>query len=274
MRIAFVLLLAAAGPIAQAGAQSARFLVPEQSAAELGGAVHMSIAPGVEAGAAPDPWPADGIAHFFARTAWTQENRDELAPREGSQTLAAWPADRPGVLLLGVDLEPSLEIVGAEPFAAFVHRTLGATARGALGELPGPGEVVLSRTESAKALVVVESGGAEPASIATSKAGQAVEIRPLMDPTAIRPGSDLPVRLYASIPGAKGGLAIATNTTTGRHISAAADDSAIAHLRIDSAGRWRVEFHAVARRDAAPGEVQFEVHTATLTFDVREEVAR
>lgn len=253
-----------------ASAQQALFLVPEQGSVALGRAVPMSAVSGAGRDAAPLPWPEDRISHFYARTAWTQENRDTIEPEEGSPSVAAWTADRPGVLALGADLRERPEVVSAAAFGEFVSGALGESARASLGALPERGEVTLLRTESAKALVVVAQPGAGAASIATSKTGQAVEIRPLMDPTALIPGSDLAVRVYSRLGEATGGLVLATNATTGETVRAVADDSGIAILRIGGAGRWRLEFHAVAAHPGA-GDARYALHTATLTFDVEED---
>lgn len=251
-----------------AAAQEARFLEPASAAVSLGDRVGISVFEG----AARRAWPGERIAHFLARTAWTQDNRDTLeaepAPAGDLTTSAAWTADRPGVLLLGLDLEPAVETVGAEAFGRFVARALPAERREAIASaLPEGGEVSVRRVESAKSLVRVSADGAEPVSIANSKTGQAVEIRPLLDPTILTPGGDLPIKIYAVIPGPAGGVVIATNTTTGESFPVALADDASANLNIPSAGRWRLEFHAVAPDDT--GEADWLVHTATLTFEVR-----
>jgi len=254
-----------------ASAQEALFLLPERAEIPLGARVSLSAAVGADAAAPALPWPHGRIEHFFARTATTQENRDTLEPVEGLDTVSAWPADHAGVLLLGIDLEPALETVTAEAFGAFVSRAVGEAGLAAVGELPEAGEVRILHTESSKALVRVAAPGETPPSIATSKTGQTVEIRPLMDPTAIVPGSDLAVRLYAKIPGAAGGVVIATNATTGETVRALADESGIAAVHVPSAGRWRMEFHAVGANQAEDAEASWVVHSATLTFDVVEE---
>ena len=102
--------------------------------------------------------------------------------------------------------------------------------------------------------------------MATSKTGQAVEIRPLFDPTAIEPGGDLPVKIYAQIPGPAEGLVLGTNTTTGETISVPTGTDATAVLTISHAGRWRLEFHAVV--PAEEQDATWLIHSATLSFEV------
>lgn len=249
-----------------AWAQQARFLEPGAPTVALGAAVTLTLVEGEADGA----WPAERIGHFFARTAWTQDNRDTLdatpAAGDGVPT-ASWPADRPGVLLLGFELDEAVETVPAGSFGAFLGRVLPTERRALLGAaLPADGEVSVRRVESAKALVRVSSGGPEPVSIATSKTGQAVELRPLLDPTRLSPGGDLPVKVYAEIPGPADGLILATNSTTGESFVGATREDATANLTIPSAGHWRLEFHAVVPDDA--GEADWIVHTATLTFHI------
>lgn len=255
-----LLALVASAPLVLA--QEALFLDPADSSVALGAQVEFSAVVGEEVA----PWPADRIGHFFARTAWTQENRDTLGADADAGPVATWTADLPGVLMLGCDLAPRVELVPAAAFAAFVERVLPESRRADVGAIADEGEVEIRRVESAKTLVRVEAAGQDPVSIATSKSGQAVEIRPLMDPTSVVLGSDLAVRIYASIPGSAGGVVLATNSSTGEVVRATTNDSSVANITVSSPGRWRLEFHAVTAVDE--GDVRWLVHTATLTFDV------
>jgi hypothetical protein len=245
-----------------ARAQEALFLEPASAVVARGEQIELTAS----AAGVARAWPAERIHHFFARTAWTQENRDTLAGDGEDGLTAGWTAELPGVMVLGCDLSPRVEVVTASSFSAFVGRVLPSSRRAAFGALPAAGEVSVRRVESAKALVRVEAAGEQPVSIATSKTGQAVEIRPLMDPTALAPGGDLLLKIYAAIPGPAAGVVLATNTTTGESLSVETDDSASANLTIPSAGRWRVEFHAVMPIEDE--DAQWLIHTATLTFDV------
>lgn len=254
-------------------AQHALFLTPSEARARAGTPVELHTVTTVAA----MPWPADRTAHFFARTAWTQDNRDRLDAPEGQPAAAAWVADRPGVLMLGIDLAPRVETIEADVFAAFVAHAFSPGAFGIAPAAEGAGAPIdVLRIECAKALVWVEPDGPAdgppgdtmPDSIATSKTGQPVEIRPLMDPTRLPPSSDLPVRVYASLEGATPGWVIATNATTNESVRTPVDSSLVAHIGLPSAGRWRLEFHALRALDGAGPS--YEQHTATLTFDVQE----
>lgn len=262
---------------AVAAGQQARFAEPAAAAVAQGDPVSLAL---VDADGAR-PWTEHQAEYFLARTAWSQENRDVVPLAPLSRGLeATWVADEPGVLLLGADLVPREETVGVGSFASFIERVLPATRRRALDGLlvadDPEGTVIVRRVESCKALVRVEAGDAEPVSIATSKTGQVVEIRPLMDPTAIVPGGDLAVRVYSRVPGPADGLVIATNVTTGETVRARTNETSLAVIPIGNAGRWRLEFHAIepledAAEDDAEGTAEWAVHTATLTFDVAAE---
>lgn len=246
---------------APALAQSALFLSPREATVTLGQSVTLEA---VTDATATD-WPDERTRHFFARTAWTQENRDALPPREDVETAASWTTDRPGVLLIGLDLAPRTERIAPDALAAFIAAN---DPQRELLTAPQGDRIEVVRHESAKALIRVDHEGPRPASIATSKTGQPTEIRPLMDPTALTPGSDLAVKLYARTGSDRQGVVTATNATTGDVVRAISGDSRIANIPIATAGRWRLEFHAA---EWIGGEApRYEIHTATLTFDVRE----
>ncbi len=255
MRVVLAALVMSCAPCA---AQQAVFLTPSEATVRVGTTLELRT----NAGGADLEWPADRTDHFFARTAWTQENRGSVAAQEGDASTAAWVADRVGVLMFGLDLQPRTETLEAGTFAAFQSVHVSAERRVAL---PKEGSVEVRRVESAKALVRVEGDATEPESIAMSKTGQAVEIRPLMDPTRARVGSDVPLKVYSQIGGASRALVLATNTTTGETVRAQSDDWGIADVPIVSAGRWQVEVHAIR---SMRGVGSYELHTATLTFDV------
>ncbi|MBK7403258.1 MAG: hypothetical protein IPJ41_01160 [Phycisphaerales bacterium] len=287
--------------------QSAVFLVPESADVDQGAAILLAAVPGTALDAMPMPWPAEQLTHFFARTAWTQENRDTLPHEETREAAAGWPAERPGITMLGIELDRESHTVDANTFRAFLRRAVDDEVREELGALPQSGNVTYVQTGTAIALVRVLGEGPEPVSIATSETGLPGEIHALMDPTKLTPGSILAVELDGRIPtngplvrdraielgraedpdederanrgpeGRKpraeeeeGGVLIATNATTGESVRAVANESGTAIVPIAHAGRWRLEFHTVNRAGAGAG-AQFFVHTTTMTFDVREE---
>ncbi|MCP4203875.1 MAG: DUF4198 domain-containing protein [bacterium] len=80
----------------------------------------------------------------------------------------------------------------------------------------------------------------------TAKTGSRIEIRPLFNPLALEPGSDLPVRLYYQGEAVRGGV-ISGRGPDGVEIQATADGVGIATLTIPAAGGWTLRFgHAGA----------------------------
>ena len=94
---------------------------------------------------------------------------------------------------------------------------------------------------------------------------KAVEIRALMDPTAVMLPSDIAVRVYVRGDGAPGVTVIATHEPSGASRSSAADARGIANVRLDRPGAWRVEFHSL--EPAEDDDADWVLHSGTLTFD-------
>ncbi|QOI99889.1 MAG: DUF4198 domain-containing protein [Phycisphaeraceae bacterium] len=220
----------------------------------VGQPVTLSLEQPAPGGATPLEWP-DSPAWFFVRLAGTQHNRsaDEALTREDRTRLI--PAS-PGVAMIGIDLAPANESWDAERFREFT------------GDAAKPAAVEVHR--SATALVRVTHADGSPAHdhTPTSKSGQQVEIRPLMDPTSLLPGSDLPVRVYVRGVGAAGARVIARHALTGERVETVADDKGIAHLRITHPGVWTIESRSlVAPRDQGQAWI---AAFATLTFEAPE----
>jgi hypothetical protein len=103
----------------------------------------------------------------------------------------------------------------------------------------------------------------------TAKTGSRIEIRPLANPATVRPGSDLPVRLYFEGAAAAGARVTAAGPD-GLRRDAFADAAGIAVLRIPAAGLWTLELHrrsaplAPHSGDSGPAGPS----VATLTFEV------
>jgi hypothetical protein len=107
------------------------------------------------------------------------------------------------------------------------------------------------------------------AGLLTAKTGSRIEIRPLVNPATVRPGSDLPVRLYFE-GDAAAGVRVSAVGPDGLRRDAFSDAAGIAVLRIPAAGRWTLELHrrsaplapaAGSRGPAGPA-------MATFTFEV------
>jgi hypothetical protein len=95
-----------------------------------------------------------------------------------------------------------------------------------------------------------------------------VELQPLVDPASIRPGSDLPLRVHVPGGSSAGTKVIARHAGTNAEASFIADAGGTGAFRVAAPGVWTVEAHR-ARRVSEP-DVDWEIHSATLTFAVPE----
>ena len=241
--------------------QVTRALTPDRYVVPEGERVALSVAS--EAGEAA--WPERETRHFFVRSSWHQSNRDGVAP--DADGVVRWTLDRPGVGVIGMDLEARTESTTGAALSAFLDERV---AEGAARPAVGPGEAIeIRRVESFKTLVRVGEGG--PGTVATDKTGQRAEIRTLMDPTRLIAGSDLLVRAYADYGGAPGGIVRATNLDTGAVASVQLDAEALGLLRIGEPGRWMLEFHHLR---APEEEGAWTLYSSTVTFRVPAEGER
>jgi hypothetical protein len=207
-------------------------------------------------------WPDAQTRLFFARSTGRQHNRDRLDLAEGETP--TWTFTQAGVGVIGLDLETRTEETTPAALSDFIDRHAPAS----LEARPEEGDKVeVLRVESFKTLLRVgETRGAE--GVAMDKTTLTVDIRPIFDPTNMKPGSTLAVRVYAegqSIPGAR---VTATHLASGRSVEAETDASAIGDLTLEWPGAWLVEFHHVA----PPGpDGRWAIFSATMTFDVQGE---
>ncbi len=135
-------------------------------------------------------------------------------------------------------------------------------------ELDKPGRELYSR--GAKALVRVGSGGNE---VWNKTLGHVIELVPLSDPEALRPGDTLSVRLLFRREPVESAIVSAGYAGHGGegHVSESPTDAdGVARLYIPAPGRWYVRtIHMIQRPDAA--DFDWESFWATLTFQVRDE---
>lgn len=207
---------------------------------------------------------ASETAWFFVRCAGTQENRDSVRP--DSDGLVKLVVPQTDCCLVGLDRKPRIESIDASALDSFFRRHVGGRPD---GFDPGDGTPLrVRRIESMKMLVRVgpEDASPIPSATAQSKTGQTVELRPLADPTAVPIGAVLPLKVY-------GVFDTAGRTVVARHVArdvkhvATTDPAGIAAVTIDAAGTWQVEVHD-ARRPDESDDFEWEIRSATLTFDV------
>lgn len=121
-------------------------------------------------------------------------------------------------------------------------------------------------TYCTKFIVRVSDGSPKappPGTGLTAKVGGKVEIVPLMDPTQMSAGDDLPVRCYFE--GDKlVGQAVTAIAPDGTSQSGNTDAVGATHFRMSEAGRWTVRFER---------EVEGVTYTAELIFEVPAPVA-
>jgi len=207
-------------------------------------------------------------AWLFVRAAGTQENVEHLplAP-VGGLLRARIPLPHADANRIGVDLLPRTEVVSRATWQRFAEEKLGQLRPAA--ELPE--ELSVRRVESLALLVRVLAPGDEPRPSATahSKSGQAFELRPLMDPTCVPPGSDLLLKVYAPEGESEGLRIVARNLPSGDTLNLVTRAGGVADLPIAHPGLWTVEVHRLAPVAAGAG-VDLELHSSTLVFEAPE----
>lgn len=205
-------------------------------------------------------WP-EAVKRIFVRSPGFQENlSSDEAPRPaaGQQSIAL-ALEHPGVTLVGIDLTPRDLDWPVESF-----RALPGAAANSLA-LPDSGTVRATLIECANSIVRVGSGPGSTETVGTSKAGQVVEIRPLMDPASTPVGSDILLKVYIRGDAVKDAIVTATNASTGEVQEVNFAPAGAGFFHVASPGLWRLEFRKAIRTEK---EIQptWTVYSATLTF--------
>lgn len=264
-----VSLLAAAAP-ALAAPPAASFLTPSQYTVQPGAAPTLRFDTGAAKTAQPAAWPTGEVGWLFIRGGKTQENQHDVRSRTSRDNFIPLEIRHAGVTLVGADLRPAeFATTGAE-LRTFVEQNIAASpATEKAQTLPADQTLRVRQFASAKTLIRAPdpSGKLLPSAIATSKTGQAVEIRPNFDPTAATVGGDLPLSVYVGGDKLAGAKVQATNVSTGQTASYIADNGGTGHFRITDPGVWRVEFHHAIPIQNDPA-ADWVIYSATLTFEV------
>jgi uncharacterized GH25 family protein len=165
---------------------------------------------------------AASVEWAFLRSEGSQQNADSGV--FGADGWLNFESKQDGVHRVGVDLKPRFEFDPQKRTQLEVHRSAAALIRLGMESAPSP--------------------------VATAKTGQVAEIRPLMDPTALPVGSDLPFRLYIEGSGA-GEATLTAESPSGRTIRTRTDFNGIGALRLEEAGIWILEFRAFGPASSA-----------------------
>ncbi len=268
-RLLDLLVTAAVAGATYAAAPTATYLVPDRHVAGLGEAVELRFVAGAAKDAPATRWPSDQVKLMLVRSGGTQQNRHTVRPARDTDDFVKVDIAQPGVTVIGVDQRPVLlEMTGAE-LRTFVARNVGdAVAIEKAGALKDDQKLRVRYFASAKALIRVpaEEGGLRPSALATSKTTLTVELRPGLDPTATKVGSDVPLTVY--IDGIKKeGLKIeATNVATGKTSAFHAVGAGTGYFPLTDAGIWRVAFeHAEPVTDDPAAD--WAIYSGTLTFE-------
>lgn len=173
---------------------------------------------------------------------------------------------RPGVAVLGVELKPrvlELEPEKIEPYFRMLHA--GGDLRALWNEVPEPRRWREASMTHAKAFARVGEPAAGEQSW-TQPLGLALEIMPERDPTALRAGDTLPIRVLrrgAPFPGFV--LAFVSAGGTREHVRAT-DAEGRAAAKLDVAGLWLV--HGADLRRATVNEREWDSDFTTMVIEV------
>ena len=216
------------------------------------------------------PWPTDQINWLFIRATNSQENREDVGPRDAGSDFIEITVNKPGVALVGLDAKPDLQSWSAAELDPFLKRNLTTEAYQEFTARAKEKSVwKIRRVQYAKTLVRIADADAQspaPSSVAMSKTGQIAELRAMIDPTLALVGGDLPLRTYVDCDALGGVKVLAACVATGKTQEALCDKAGFANIRIDSTGEWRVEFHAW--RPPPDESCDGALYSATLTFEV------
>jgi uncharacterized GH25 family protein len=190
------------------------------------------------------------------------------APAESDRTLkfsATLP--RPGVAVFAVELKPRVLELPADKIETYFREIhAGDALRVLWAGVPEPRKWRESYVKNAKTFVRVgepaagERAWAEPL-------GLRLEIIPERDPTALREGDELPVRvLRGGAPLAGFTVAFVSAGETREHV-VVTDDAGRARAKLDARGAWLV--HGTDLRRSTAAELEWESDFTTMVVEAR-----
>lgn len=213
------------------------------------------------------PWPAHEIGWMFAREEGSQHNFESLAPLAEDATRLRLEREGGSALLVGWDLPPRIERMHPIELRAF----LAARTKALPGELDAlANATVLVRRLESLALLARPGGTAlaGPSGIATSKSGQRMELRAMVDPSSAAAGSDFAFKLYLPPGGAANVLCRAVHLESRKELALELLGDGSLRAKLEQAGPWMIE---AIRLRALEGDAEaaLELASCTLVFLVR-----
>lgn len=239
-----------------------RYLWPSTFTPAPGAALPLSLSEGDDGAVAP-PWPAAQTRRFFLRSVAGQENRDTLAVQADDSSRALTPPLPPGAALLALDLSES---VGRLDLAQVRAHCPNRAAEGHASSTPSNGTVRVRQFTSCKT-VVRTPGSQSGGQLVSARSGLHGDIRPLIDPSAMQVGGDLPVMLLAG-GGPQENVELTVHAPDGSVRSVRSAPEGMANVSIDRAGVWRMAFQIAL--PARAGDAEWDLFTASLSFEVNE----
>ena len=200
----------------------------------------------------------------------SSEARVELVTTEGTSLMLRHRPKGTGQRVVAVSVAPRalrasgpgfkryMELEGAAELAARYERA---------GLLPKTDSITRRYAKYAKTIVEVGSGG--PRAFART-AGQVAEFVPLKDPSTLRVGDTLPVRLlYRGKPLASAHVHAGQAAEAGREsdLSLVTDDGGVLRLPLTAPGLWNVRTIHIVPSDPGSG-ADWDSHFVTLVFEV------
>lgn len=198
------------------------------------------------------------IDDLFVRRAGEQENFSSADAGTAILTINTPARD---ALMVGVEFRT----VRKTFIVKELHQLAAPPAAALLADVQR-GRETLDVTLAASGTTLLRPVGFDgPFEVAMSKTGQRAELRPLLDPTAIRPPGDLPLVVYADTI-RRPGVRLVAHSPTHAERSYTTDAAGIAHVRIDRPGRWRIGFSLLDYSDDPFGGA-WTLFTGSLSFD-------
>lgn len=207
--------------------------------------------------------------------------------RAGTSLLIRHRPTRPGQKIVAVTLHPRSVRESPESFRRYlalegVPETLERLERE--GRLPTD-SITRRYAKYAKTLVEVGTDGprvgTDASPVATRPVGHPLELVPMRDPSALRPGDTLPLRLlfqgrpmggvrvHAGVVSAPTGADLDALAGTERHVERVTDDLGGFSVALPEAGLWNVRSLVVVPAAAGSG-ADWDTHWATLVFGIQD----